>query len=280
MTQVVENHTQALRDQSQVDRIVLVSGDRVGGLSQSTRESTEHFAIEDFDYDAQRWTSELLSSRSDQLVQRLQQRLASAGLEPANSILHWHNHSLGKNTAVPAVIARLAANGWRLLLQIHDFAEDNRPENYLRLTTAIGAEDKTAVDRYLYPIASQIHYCTLTRADADVLVELGIPAGQVDCLPNSVIAPAAVHDSSAGGSPLEPITRVRQSLGLPPKARWCLYPVRGIRRKNVGELLLVSQLTSPDLFCGLTLCPTTPIEKRSYERWREVAQRASTTSRV
>ena len=272
MTQVVENHAQALRDQPQVNRIVLVSGDRIGGLSQAARDSVEQFVIDDFDYDARGWTTAFHSQRSVQLSRRLQQRLTSAGLEPANTVLHWHNHSLGKNTAAPAVIAQLAECGWRTLLQVHDFAEDNRPENYLRLITAIGADDRSAVDRYLYPVTSQIHYCALTRADAAVLIELGIPPLQVHCLPNSVVAPAAVDDTLASRPSLdEPIKKVRQLLGLPTGARWCLYPVRGIRRKNVGELLLISQLTSPDMYCGLTLCPTTAVERCSYERWRKVA---------
>ncbi len=69
----------------------------------------------------------------------------------------------------------------------------------------------------------------------------------------------------------ESLAKVRQSIGLPDDARWCLYPVRGIRRKNVGEFVLLSRWIRPDQFAGLTLCPTTPVEKRSYERWREVA---------
>ncbi|MEM1067270.1 MAG: hypothetical protein AAGI63_00135, partial [Planctomycetota bacterium] len=50
-----------------------------------------------------------------------------------------------------------------------------------------------------------------------------------------------------------------------------LYPVRGIRRKNVGEFLLLSLFAPAQCYSGVTLRPTTLVEARSYERWQEVA---------
>ncbi len=198
--------------------------------------------------------------------QNLQSELENRGITKDNTVLHWHNHSLGKNTAAPAAIRSLAESGWRILLQIHDFAEDNRPDNYRRLIQATGATSKLEIDQYLYPVGSQIHYATLTRADAGVLCEVGIPEPRAHCLPNSVVLPFGEQPCQD-----ESLAKVRRSIGLPNDARWCLYPVRGIRRKNVGEFVMLSRWIRPDQFAGLTLCPTTPVEKRSYERWREIA---------
>ena len=286
VTQVVENHVRSLcerglcerglgerglGERGDVDRIVLVSGDRISGLSSATREAVEHVVLPDFDYDAKPWKSDSLAERSQRICCSLLQQFESRGMDPSDSILHWHNHSLGKNTAAPEVIRLLAGKRWRLLLQIHDFAEDSRPENYLRLINAIDADEPRSVDRYLYPLAPQIHYCTLTRADARALGEIGIPKQRVSYLPNTVLAPAGDSASSDGLSRDKSLAMVRQVLGLPSDARWCLYPVRGIRRKNVGEFLLISQLAPEDCYFGLTLCPATPVERRSYQRWKRVA---------
>ncbi len=266
VTQVVENHVRSLHESPRVDRMVLVSGQRASGLSSATLSMVERLEVEDFDYDDIELPKRSARDRGQQITRRLQERLAEAGIRRDDSVLHWHNHSLGKNTAAPAVIAALAAAGWRLLLQIHDFAEDNRPQNYLPLIKAIGSQSCQELDAYLYPRAPQIHYAGLTRADASVIASLGIPAQQTHCLPNSVAAPSAEsldHASALG--------KVRQTFGIPPAARWALYPVRGIRRKNVGEFLLLSRWLAEDTFAGLTLCPDTPVEKRSYDRWKTVA---------
>ncbi|MGI9470517.1 MAG: hypothetical protein ACR2NZ_03215, partial [Rubripirellula sp.] len=156
--------------------------------------------------------------------------------------------------------------GWRLLLQIHDFAEDYRPDNYRRLVDAIGAEDKADVDSYLYPVAETLHYATLTEADSVALRQLGVPDSCTHTLPNSVVLPQGA---------LEPKETARatviRAFSLPDESRWCLYPVRGIRRKNVGELLLLSRWVGEGTHVGLTLRPATPVEARSYDRWKEIA---------
>ncbi|MGI9470733.1 MAG: hypothetical protein ACR2NZ_04305, partial [Rubripirellula sp.] len=151
VTQVVENHVRSLRNNDEVERIVLVSGPRQSGLSEETRKCVDLVTLDDFDYDTAGYSAADLSSRRDRITHQLCCRLIELGVSNQQAVLHWHNHSLGKNTAAPAVIRRLAEQGWRLLLQIHDFAEDYRPDNYRRLVDAIGAEDKADVDSYLYP---------------------------------------------------------------------------------------------------------------------------------
>ncbi len=268
---MVENHVRALASSPHVDRILLVSGRRVGGLSVETRNLAEQVSLSGFDYDNEAVAIGSAVERSIDLAQRLESEFAAAGLHPDRTVLHWHNHSLGKNTAAPAVVRRLASNRWRQLLQIHDFAEDNRPDNYRHLITAASPSDRAQLDGFLYPVASQIHYATLTQGDAEVLAKLGIPSDQTHRLPNSVVLPA----ESPRPSREESLKLVRRLMGLPDDARWCLYPVRGIRRKNVGEFLLLCRWLPENSFGGLTLCPTTEVEKRSYQRWQQVAASVS-----
>lgn len=278
VTQVVENHVRWLSEQTEIDRIVLLSGERTSGLSEFTRKCTQAVHIRGFDYDS--INGSVLGdveSRIENLHDQWDEEMRAMGLSPHNCVVHWHNHSLGKNVAAPGLIARLADRGWRLLLQVHDFAEDNRPENYLHLIRGTGAKSPAELDRLLYPVAEQIRYATLTKFDAQLLSRIGIPLSQTHCLPNSVTA--ASNDESTRKDPkldserhLEALGGVRRAMGLPEHATWCLYPVRGIRRKNVGELLMLSRFAPPDCYTGLTLRPTTPLEQRSYERWRRVAQ--------
>jgi hypothetical protein len=152
------------------------------------------------------------------------------------------------------------------LLQIHDFAEDNRPENYWKLINATGVKSPEELDAYLYPSAPQIHYAGLTRADATVIGSLGVPANRTHCLPNSVTAVAMNNIDRQSA-----LEKIRQVMRLPGDARWALYPVRGIRRKNVGEFVLLSRWVAENTFAALTLSPATPVEKRSYDRWKLMA---------
>jgi len=270
VTQVVENNVRALRDTGRFERIILASGNRCDGLSSETRNAVECIKVDAFDYDTRVFTADDLVVRREQMMHALRTQFAQLGVGVENTVLHWHNHSLGKNTAVPAVIRSLADEGWRLLLQIHDFAEDHRPENYGRLISAIGANCKRDVDCFLYPQAETIHYATLTRADAEVLCRLGVSSDSVHCLPNGVTVP---HGSSLPRE--EARAGLLRAFSLPADVRWSLYPVRGIRRKNVGELLMLARWAGENRFFGLTLMPATPQEKRSYHRWKKVAAEVS-----
>lgn len=265
VTQVVENHVRALRDDGGVAQIALVAGDRVGGLSPETLAATTLVQIDDFDYDRHDQAADELPDRAKRIADRLSRQLSALGIGSDNSVLHWHNHGLGKNTAAPRVIRRLAQEGWRILAQIHDFAEDNRPENYRRLIAATGAVNKAELDGYLYPVAPQIHYATLTQADAAILAQLGVPEPQTHCLPNGVVPPGGEPDRD------DSLEKVRRAMQLPGDATWSLYPVRGIRRKNVGEFLALSRWLGPQQYAGLTLCPATEVERHSYLRWKALA---------
>ena len=261
---MVENQVDFLRQSSDISRIVLMSGPRVDGLSEQTLGSSTQQTLDNFDYDADSTDPAGNRSRAASIVRELSQRLESENLTPDDTVLHWHNHSLGKNTAAPLVIAELAQRGWPILLQVHDFAEDNRPENFRRLIEASGASDKYELDQFLYPTHDKIHYAALTDGDTQALTTIGC---KTFLLFNSVKLPSGPMPSQA-----EAIEKVRSAFALPSDASWIVYPVRGIRRKNVGEWLLLTQLLPEGWYSGLTLKPTTPVEQKSYQRWQHLAQ--------
>ncbi len=184
--------------------------------------------------------------------------LAEMGFAPADTIIHVHNHSLGKNAALPEVLAVLAEHGYALLLEPHDFAEDFRPDNY-------AAVRRMAGEGTLYPQAPHVHYAVLNRRDRGILEACGVPAGRLHLLPNPV----------PGTGDLPPRGNARAKLaerfGVPRDARFLLYPVRCIRRKNIGEALLMAAVAPAGAILGLTLAPGNPVEVPDYQRWKRLA---------
>ncbi len=186
----------------------------------------------------------------------------SLGTNP--DLWHIHNHSLGKNNALTRVVQELAGSGEAILLHIHDFAEEGRPENYRKLRRTPDLLRKT------YPLDGRVAYAVLNGRDYQLLRKVGIPDDRLHGLPNSVQA-----------TPLD---------APPPFQSWMrdlekfseliLYPVRATRRKNFGEFLLWAALLQREPGrIGMerpvlvnTLGPTNPAFESTWSEWREVAR--------
>lgn len=175
------------------------------------------------------------SERPNKLLYDEALKLASQHLGGPPNIWHLHNPTLGKNYAFPEFVYRIASSMTPLLLQTHDFAEDGRPKNYQKLA------DLT------YPIAPQIAFATLNHRDANMLRQLGVD--NVSVLPPPVDTHSIQRKPSA--TPL------------------LLYPVRGIRRKNLGEASLIAAVSH--LPIAVTLPPRNPEWIPFHDRWRNLA---------
>jgi len=154
---------------------------------------------------------------------------------------HVHNHSLGKNAAVAECVATLARDGDPLLLQIHDFAEDGRPENYGNIPDP----------SRLYPLASRVHYAFLNSRDRELMLAAGLPAGRCHFLPNPVDLPAPAQCGVAEAQ--GPVV---------------LYPVRGIRRKNLGEIFLLAAMAPAGTRFAVTLGAENPHWQPVHDAWK------------
>lgn len=257
VTQVVKNHLRslaALGPDNPVERAVLLHGGRATGLDVPQLESlplpVDVVGVDQLEYDES-------TAVADDLPARLESALRRHGLSPDQDVLHIHNHTLGKNVSLTAATGGLARRGWRLLLQIHDFAEDYRPANYRRLVDAFGPPPAAA-----YPVAPQIQYASLTGRDAAALREAGIVAA---VLPNPVAAPPVANDPSAARA------RVAEHCQLQPHERLLIYPVRGIRRKNLGETALWAAALQGRARVLQTMPPANPLELPSYQAWQRHA---------
>ncbi|MDJ0810882.1 MAG: hypothetical protein QNJ01_12345 [Desulfobacterales bacterium] len=150
-------------------------------------------------------------------------------------LIHIHNPVLAKNRQFPEIIRHLQSMGYPLLLQVHDFAEDGRPAVYYR--------------RDAYP--ADCHYSVINRRDYGFLEECGLDRDGLHYLPNSVA-------STAPSGPEVELTD------------FVLYPVRAIRRKNIGEALLLSAFLPPHCQLFITLPPNSPGDFPAYRRWQQL----------
>ncbi|MEC8337053.1 MAG: hypothetical protein VXZ84_02800 [Planctomycetota bacterium] len=200
------------------------------------------------------------------LATRLLKALDACQFHPEDTVIHVHNHSLGKNSALPRALKIIAEEGYPLLLQIHDFAEDFRVEQYQHLNAMLD-RSPIGLGCQLYPQASQIHYAVLNGRDRQILSKSGVPNKRLHAVPNPIVAPEDLPD------PINVRREMQVKRGIPIEAPLVIYPVRGIRRKNLGELLLWSALLKNRASFGLTLAPKNNTEKPSYNRWKRLAQK-------
>ena len=145
-------------------------------------------------------------------------------------VLHIHNSTLAKNRQFLQVIKRLQQFGVNLFLQIHDFAEDGRPDFYF---------DEE------YP--ADCHYGVINARDVTILRGAGLDGSGLHHIPN------AVEGLSVNGGPR-------------PKPQ-ILYPVRAIRRKNLGEAILLSMFFNNGQRLAVTQPPNSPADAASYRDW-------------
>ena len=148
-------------------------------------------------------------------------------------VLHVHNPILAKNRQFIGILNSLQQNGARLLLQIHDFAEDGRPRAYF-------------ADNY----PADCHYSVINRRDYDILLNAGLDSRGLHLLPNAVPLPDQTPESVKGREPI------------------ILYPVRAIRRKNIGEAILLSLYVTERTNLSITLPPNSEADFKSYNSWK------------
>jgi hypothetical protein len=147
-------------------------------------------------------------------------------------ILHVHNPVLAKNKCFLKILKALQKKGITLFLQIHDFAEDGRPLSYF-------AED------YL----SDCHYSVVNSRDYRILLKAGLKKEGLHHLFNTVNLPES-QPASCDGNP------------------YVVYPIRAIRRKNIGEAILLSFFFENDETLVITLPPNSPADMQSYKDWK------------
>ncbi len=147
-------------------------------------------------------------------------------------VMHVHNPTLAKNRYLQAVLKDLQKEGMSILCQIHDFAEDGRPHAY-----------------YQTPYLENCHYAAINPRDRNLLLKAGLCKEGCHLLPNAVtIASTRPSDAS--------------------RRSGVIYPVRAIRRKNIGEAILLSLFINMKGPVLITLPPNSPLDVMAYQFWK------------
>ncbi len=150
-------------------------------------------------------------------------------------IVHVHNPLLAKNSNFLKILSALQKRGLNLLLQIHDFAEDGRAHLYFN-------ED--------YP--ADCHYAVVNSRDYQILLKNGLKAQGLHQLFNCVRLPA---------QPPHPIK----------EGPYVVYPIRALRRKNIGEALLLTLFFADKETLVITLPPNSAADIARYNDWKAFA---------
>jgi len=148
-------------------------------------------------------------------------------------LVHVHNPTLAKNRNFLKILKALQNKKIKLFLQIHDFAEDGRPLVYF------------SEDEYL----QNCHYGVINSRDYNILLESGLKEKGLHKIFNT-INPLPVNTTDT-----------------PPK-NLVLYPIRALRRKNIGEAILISLFFKNNETLAITLPPNSPADMQSYEQWK------------
>ncbi|MBL7207226.1 MAG: hypothetical protein ISS67_01695 [Desulfobacterales bacterium] len=156
------------------------------------------------------------------------------------NILHVHNPLLAKNKIFLKILHELRKREIRLFLQIHDFAEDGRPLSYFN------------EDEYV----SDCHYGVINSRDYEMLLKAGLKKKGLHKIFNT-IKPFEFKKKAAKAE------------------NFVLYPIRAIRRKNIGEAILLSLFFKNNEALFITQPPNSPIDIISYKGWKRFAEENS-----
>jgi len=149
-------------------------------------------------------------------------------------LVHVHNPTLAKNRNFLKILNALQKRNINLFLQIHDFAEDGRPLVYFS-------------EEYV----SDCHYGVINSRDYNILLQAGLVKDGVHKIFNTI------NPLSGEGLCEIPITNQ------------VLYPIRALRRKNIGEAILLSRFFRNNEILSITLPPNSPIDIQSYQGWKD-----------
>jgi len=180
------------------------------------------------------------------------------------TIIHAHNSALGKNPVLTFVLYMLINEGYRIVLQYNDFAED-RPENMLFLEQIINGYFSTDLLTVMYPDVENCCYNTINTADYNRLLNMKIFHSKILFLPN----PVGFYGRQNSRESMISKYEVYKTLGLSTTKPLFIYPVRLIERKNPGEFILLAALFWQRAHWLITLAPDNPLQKKIYEQWKK-----------
>jgi hypothetical protein len=179
-----------------------------------------------------------------------------------NEIFHVHNLNLGKNPVFTLVINKFLNKNHLIVNHAHDFAED-RPQNIEFLNKIITQFGKTPKN-ILYPDNKKYAVCVLNKFDYKRVCSYGITNSRIFLFPNPVFIP----EIKSNNSKIQSRNKIVTTFNFNAQKSIITYPVRVIRRKNIGELILLAKLFEDKCSFLVTMAPRNPEEIKFYDNWK------------
>jgi len=179
-----------------------------------------------------------------------------------SGVIHFHNLNLGKNPVATFVANELLQEGYKIINHAHDFSED-RPVNQTFLAKIIEGYFNVSLKKVMYPDDKNYLFGVLNSFDFKRLTEYGVKEEKIRLWPN----PVDLCGSNEGKSNKKTRQKIVQFLHLDPSKKIITYPVRVIRRKNIGEFVLIAQLFAKEANFLVTQPPKNPVEIEHYKKW-------------
>lgn len=233
---------------------------RPGGVTTVIRNAqralTDKWGVEilaDFGYDERPARNRrAFLAESSALADRLAKRLRDV------DVLHTHNIGLGKHPrltyAVKLVAERTAI---KIINQVHDFPEDNRPLQLKALRDCTGKADDRFWRAMCYYDRPNVVWATLTTHDAAKLATRGIPSRKILVLPNPVDDEFFMQPAPSRAALREAEKKIAafaraHRFPFDPQKKMLLSPMKVMARKNNEEAIeLVKQLKKYQLVISL-----------------------------
>ena len=174
---------------------------------------------------------------------------------PRSGVLHTHNVGLGKHPRLTYAIKLLAQEtSIRIINQVHDFPEDNRPAQLRALRYCTGKRDDKFWREFCYYDQPNVVWATLTTHDAAKLAEHGVSAGKIYVLPNPVDDKFFARPATPRAKTLKKLSEYarQQRYVFDPRRPVLLSPMKVMARKNNEEALeLVKRIGKYQLVISL-----------------------------
>ncbi len=259
VTRIIESQVEGLKNSDSINSITVITGgceDR----SFFDRKNVNIVVDDAFNYLTD---SEDIESKYNYIKKRLREICSTDG------ILHFHNLNLGKNPILTLVVSEMASEGFSVINHAHDFAED-RPTNYKFIEEVFNKLSSKPISEILYPQVSNYHIATLNSHDLHRVKGKYVPDDHCHLLPNPVV----FHESSKNYDPIKDRLEICTELDLDAHKLNIVYPVRVIRRKNIGEFILLAILFGDRANWIVTQPPKNPVEIAYYESWKEFCSKS------
>lgn len=238
----------------------------------------KYIDLKELDYSERKYKSkgEFIEA-AERIAKRILRALPLGKCSEKNPfVLHCHNLSLAKNPALNGAIMLLAQKAaekklpiW-FLLQCHDFVEDARTKQLRSIQYCTGSFDASFASELLYPISSNIFYCTINTSDLENLKSVGVPRKRCFLLADSVDIEKLFEETRIGQKQTRKMIEgyaAREGYFFESSRKILLYPAKAMRRKNIFEavLLLLALNIINDCLQLLVTMHSYSKEDREYE---------------